>query len=224
MSSSRANSSAKQRRAGGNTDFQQQQQGNNNQNQNQTQNQNPKLSISDAIALITLRLGRVEHIVQQLPKDLSLSNASSDTDLMKSILERISNLESNNIESPNQTTQPQNISIQDSESVTTIKEDVISLNEQISGIKDMMMMLQSYTMETNQKLTDIVFSEPMVVHKDLVTNEVMTDLLETINNVDLERHEEISEDTLNMVDSIDIDTLTAKDTVEEADDKNEKKK
>ena len=60
MSARRANAGAKNRRAGGaGLDIRPQQ-------AEPQQVQQPKLSISDAIGLITLRLGRVENVVQHL--------------------------------------------------------------------------------------------------------------------------------------------------------------
>ena len=82
MSSNRANASARQRRAGEPVGQQQQNQQQQRMQpgrggvrpgmsdpQQQQQPMNPKLSISDAIALITLRLGRVETIVSNLPNE-----------------------------------------------------------------------------------------------------------------------------------------------------------
>jgi len=96
MSSARSNASARQRRSGGdiprqqyppqNTHIQQSQQS------AQQPQQNPKLSISDAIALITLRLGRVENIVQNLPTDMTI-NTEQNNGLVKNIMERLNTLE-----------------------------------------------------------------------------------------------------------------------------------
>ena len=81
MSSNRANASARQRRAGEPVGQQQQQNqrmqqqpgrgfgGRSGMPDPQQPPMNPKLSVSDAIALITLRLGRVETIVSNLPNE-----------------------------------------------------------------------------------------------------------------------------------------------------------
>lgn len=51
----------------------------------------PKLLVSDAIALISLRLGAVERIVQSLQNDTF--NSSSNNELINSLIERINILE-----------------------------------------------------------------------------------------------------------------------------------
>ena len=82
MSSARSNASARQRRSGGDTSRQQYPPQNTHIQQSQQgtpqPQQNPKLSISDAIALITLRLGRVENIVQNLPTDLTINTEQNN--------------------------------------------------------------------------------------------------------------------------------------------------
>jgi len=96
MSSARSNASARQRRSGGDTSRQQYPPQNTHIQQSQQATpqpqQNPKLSISDAIALITLRLGRVENIVQNLPTDLTI-NTEQNNGLVKNIMERLNTLE-----------------------------------------------------------------------------------------------------------------------------------
>ena len=74
MSSARANASARNRRAGGDMPPPPQMQG---QQMPQQMQIPPKLSVSDAIALISLRLGRVEQIVQNMPVD-GQSNIGAD--------------------------------------------------------------------------------------------------------------------------------------------------
>ena len=64
------------------------------QSQNQSQNSNQatsKMSVAQAITLITLRLGRVEHQLQNL--DPSSNNEGMDSSLIDSILQRLDMLE-----------------------------------------------------------------------------------------------------------------------------------
>jgi hypothetical protein len=62
----------------------------------QQQTATPKLLVSDAIALISLRLGAVERIVQSLQNDTF--NSSSNNELINSLIERINILEKRTIE------------------------------------------------------------------------------------------------------------------------------
>jgi hypothetical protein len=66
------------------------------QNQNQKSNQNlTKMSVAQAITLITLRLGRVENQLQQLDPSISEQNDSS---IIDNILQRLYSLEQNQVE------------------------------------------------------------------------------------------------------------------------------
>ena len=66
------------------------------QQQTSSQNAVPKMSISDAIALITLRLGKVENIVQVLHTNTDSEGdfLSNYDDVFEDILQRLAKLES----------------------------------------------------------------------------------------------------------------------------------
>jgi hypothetical protein len=208
MSSSRANAAARQRRAG---DTQTTQQSSYNSTGSKTrfvqQQQeppqppvNPKLSISDAIALITLRLGRVENIVSnydpsagpnggniQLNYDENMRMV--DEQVFNSIVTRLDALEKGKnarplgqdtrleqrldvleknqkmliekqqslaVTLPSETTVVNDVT---EEKLKPVEENIQSLKDEIKQIKDILLKLQSFTMETNQKLADIVFEE-----------------------------------------------------------------
>lgn len=212
MSSSRANAAARQRRAG---DTQTTQQSSYNstgsktrfvQQQQQEAPQppmNPKLSISDAIALITLRLGRVENIVSNYDPNAGSSSGNIqlnydenarmvDEQVFNSIVsrldalekarnvgsvgggvnpqleQRLSVLEKNQkmlIERQQQmpvvaTTTPVETTIVNDvaeEKLKPMEESIQYVKSELSSVKDLLLKLQSFTMETNQKLADIVF-------------------------------------------------------------------
>ena len=164
MSSARANAAARQRRAGGNEPIMnppQQQQMNKSNSQGQGQPQQPmqrlQLSISDAIALITLRLGKVESIIQNMPVDGQNDNAGFvDQGVFASIVARLENLEKNQQQQNQQLQQQIQKQPQQIQEDNSVKEDIIFLNEEIFGIKDILLKLQAFTMDTNQKLVNIV--------------------------------------------------------------------
>ena len=205
MSSNRANASARQRRAGEPVGLQQQQQqqqrmqpgrgmggrpGMSDPQQQQQQQQvpmNPKLSISDAIALITLRLGRVETIVSNLPNEprgdgegvgqvYDENMRMVDQNVFNSIVTRLDTLEKNqklliekqkavpvaqNTAAPPIKQMVQETIIKDvsDEKIEPMRERIQVLKDEVSELKDLLMKLQSFTMETNKKLTDIVFDD-----------------------------------------------------------------
>jgi hypothetical protein len=205
MSSNRANASARQRRAGEPVGLQQQQQqqqrmqpgrgsgvGGRPGMPDQQQQQplmNPKLSISDAIALVTLRLGRVESIVSNLPNEPRGDGESSgqmydenmrmvDQNVFNSIVSRLDTLEKNQkllIEKHKTSAvapivQSQSAPIQQlvqetiikdvsDEKIEPMRESIEVLKDELVELKNLLMKLQSFTMETNKKLTDIVFDD-----------------------------------------------------------------
>jgi len=219
MSSARSNAAARNRRAGDNTSAPQQQQnirpGQGQINRPGQQMQQPpqqmqqpqahaKLSLSDAIGLITLRLGRVENIVQHLQTDLppnELNGQTSDMgDNMKLVddsvfanivsrIDQLENVQKQTVAKVNsqiqlqtqlqtqlqkQVIQPKtaatsittveasqnsSISLQYETKINDLNETVKGLHLEIDDLKNMLLKLQSFTMETNQKLTDIIFSD-----------------------------------------------------------------
>jgi hypothetical protein len=168
MSSARANASARNRRAGGDMPPPPQMQGRPGQPMQQQQMQMPaKLSISDAIALITLRLGRVEQIVQNMPVD-GQSNVGVDgenirivdNEVFEHMAQRLEELEKGQQElatrkpivssAPTQVVNT-SISKEVSESIEVLKAEMVQ-------VKDLLLNLQSFTMQTNQRLSEIVFN------------------------------------------------------------------
>jgi len=209
MSSSRANAAARQRRAGDTQQTQPQSSYNSSGSKTRFVQQqqeapqtpmNPKLSISDAIALITLRLGRVENIVSNYdPNAVSSSSGNHqmnydenmrmvDEQVFNSIVSRLEALEKGrNVGSPgvieqrlsvlekNQkmliekqqqmpvvttTTTPSETTIVNDvaeEKLKPMEESIQYVKSELSSLKELLLRLQSFTMDTNQKLADIVF-------------------------------------------------------------------
>jgi len=168
MSSARANASARNRRAGGDMPPPPQMQGRPGQPMQQQQMQMPaKLSVSDAIALITLRLGRVEQIVQNMPVD-GQSNVGVDgenirivdNEVFEHMVQRLEELEKVQQElaarKPTVSSTPTQVvntavSKEVSESIEVLKAEMVQ-------VKDLLLNLQSFTMQTNQRLSEIVFN------------------------------------------------------------------
>jgi len=212
MSSARSNAGARNRRAGGaetvpSTPQQNVRPGSSQQQQQQSQQQpqmNPRLSISDAIALITLRLGRVENLIQNMPVDSPSGFSSNleqdenmrmvDASVFESMVNRLDILEKGHkyISDKQQQQQLQNqqqqmqhqqyqqqinslklssitqtpiiqtpiiIDSKSEENIIKLTDNVDILKAEVVQVKDLLMKLQSFTMETNQKLSDIVFND-----------------------------------------------------------------
>jgi hypothetical protein len=210
MSSSRANAAARQRRAGDTQTTPQQSSYNSTGSKTRFVQQqqeapqppmNPKLSISDAIALITLRLGRVENIVSNYDPNAGSNSGNHqmnydenmrmvDEQVFNSIVSRVEALEKGrNVGAPSNPQVEQRLSILEKNQKmliekqqqapvlavtpveTTIVNDVTEeklkpmeydinfLKSELSELKLVLLKLQSFTMETNQKLADIVFED-----------------------------------------------------------------
>ena len=192
MSSNRANAAARQRRAGGNEQQPppipgrgppQNMQGRPGQQQQMAPPNAPiglpkQMTIQNAIALITIRLGRVESIVQNLDAESDgIQNQNSengviiDKGVFDNMVSRLDALERGHkllstkaivTTAPTIVTAPlvpKTVTAPDNESVTKLTESVEVLKAEIAQVKDLLLKLQSFTMETNQKLADIVFSE-----------------------------------------------------------------
>jgi len=188
MSSARSNAAARSRRAGGDAPPPPQQMNGRpgQQIQGQQMQGGAKLTISDAIALITLRLGRVEQIVQNMPvdnqSDLGENSRVVDDAVLANIVHRLENLEKGQkvlaekkfaVLAPNATVAP--INSQLSESVDVLKAEMVQ-------VKDLLMQLQSFTMQTNQRLSEIVFNNGEYVdhsedcNEDIVSENLVDDL------------------------------------------------
>jgi len=172
MSSARANASARNRRAGGDMPPPSQMQGYPGQPVQQQMQIPAKLSVSDAIALITLRLGRVEQIVQNMPVDGQIGAGPDgenvrivDNEVFENMVDRLDALEKGHRElaarkpvlnvspAPAPVTQVVNNSVTKglSESVEVLKAEMVQ-------VKDLLLNLQGFTMQTNQRLSEIVFN------------------------------------------------------------------
>ena len=96
------------------------------QKQTQGQVQGSKMSVAQAITLITLRLGRVEQQLQQYdPSSNTLSSENVDSSLIDSILQRLYTLEQ----------QDPNIS-NDNQDLSNIKQQIESIKGNFVGIRN----------------------------------------------------------------------------------------
>ena len=222
MSSNRANAAARQRRAGG-ADL------NSNQPQQQKQQPSkqkvsmPKLSISDAIALITLRLGKVETIVSNYQNEnlqvqvdamgQPIQNAKMiDDSVFKSIVSRLDVLEKNQkVLMENQTSIANTVKtiasskngqtvVKDisEEKLSIIKEDIEGLKTELRQNNDSIFNLQNMVQEVSQKMVEISLTLNSDETEELVDG-TMIDSVEQ-DAVDESVDEEPQEDAIVQLD------------------------
>jgi hypothetical protein len=222
MSSNRANAAARQRRAGG-------AELNSNQPQPQKQQSSkqniprPKLSISDAIALITLRLGKVESIVSnyqnenlQIQVDAMgqpIQNAKMiDDSVFKSIVSRLDVLEKNQkVLMENQTSIANTVKtiasskngqtvVKDisEEKLSIVKEDIESLKTELRQNNDSIFNLQNMVQEASKKMVEISLTLNSDETEDLVEGTMIDS--EQHEAADESADEEPHEDTIVQLD------------------------
>jgi len=207
MSSNRANAAARQRRAGG-ADLNSNQPPQQKQQSSKQNIPRPKLSISDAIALITLRLGKVESIVSnyqnenlQIQVDAMgqpIQNAKMiDDSVFKSIVSRLDVLEKNQkVLMENQTSIANTVKtiasskngqtvVKDisEEKLSIIKEDIESLKTELRQNNDSIFNLQNMVQEASQKMVEISLTLNSDETEDLVEGTM----------IDSEQHEAADE-------------------------------
>lgn len=222
MSSNRANAAARQRRAGG-ADLNSNQPP---QQKQQSSKQNlsmPKLSISDAIALITLRLGKVETIVSNYQNESlqvqvdamgqPIQNAKMiDDSVFKSIVSRLDVLEKNQkVLMENQTSIANTVKtiasskngqtvVKDisEEKLSIIKDDIEGLKTELRQNNDSIFNLQNMVQEVSQKMVEISLTLNSDETEDLVDG-IMIDS-EQHDAADESVDEEPHEDTIVQLD------------------------
>ena len=205
MSSSRSVAAARARRAGGDSGTLKQQQlrnpqymQNSQQQQQQRQQQqqqsvgssqstgqpanspDTRLSVSDAFALVTIRLGRVETILQKLDMNDVAKKMSGDDDesvstnissvIIKSMVSRMDDLE-------NKATN--GISVEEHDEVVSILEEKVStIEEEMRQLKDTLFKLQTMTLDINHRLVSSSVSTPSVSSNDTGNSMVPMDVVD----------------------------------------------
>ena len=178
-------------------------------------NQISKLSISDAFSLVTLRLGRVELIMNKLQSDGILdanhninnekinsgSNNFDDT-ILQNIITRLDGLDKKTVSNElNQKLQSQ----------------YNHLQEELKQTKDMVLKLQSFIMDTSQKLNNFIANQESINANQDSINEEFFDLRDSIdmsNNANVDMNASIDKLNENVVTDIDsaikynIDSIT----------------
>jgi len=175
MSANRANASARNRRAGGAEIVQPSQQQNVRNGQSLRAGQTsrpgqqpqtatkPQISISDAIGLVSLRLGRLEQFMYKInhegiPSDddlnLGVNDRIIDEDVFRSIVSRIEKLEQN---TNNQSTTSNAPQISDSHPIVKELNNKITAQQlSIYELKDMILKMQNFAMETSTSLKGLI--------------------------------------------------------------------
>jgi hypothetical protein len=145
-----------------------------------------KITVGNAIALITLRLGRLEEFMNKYHLDLAngegnsgssgnsintnVNNKSSGVDdsVIRNIMTRLELIESDRQKQQHQIVrqtpvqapaQPQAVVTNNDSLVNSLRDEIANVRDELRETKDLLLKLQSFTMETNQKLVDIMFQD-----------------------------------------------------------------
>jgi hypothetical protein len=174
------------------------------------------MSVSDAIGLLSLRLGRVETFVQQLPPLDAIASSASGTEevgesmrvvdeaVFTSIVTRLERLEqtssardADSLPTPNQNETQNQTQEDSSEVIQLIAESMETLKADLAATKDLLLSLQNFTMQTNQKLVNILLTEGGDV---VITDDDVND----VNDVNYGDDGDQTEDSEIVVGSLDL--------------------
>jgi hypothetical protein len=200
MSANRANASARNRRAGGAEIAPPQQnirpgqpgQPGRGQPQQQQMSNKPQISISDAIGLVSLRIGRLEQFMFKInnegitnPDDLNLGENDRiiDEDVFRSIVSRIEQIE-HNIAVSTQTSNSSNqqpVNIENHPLIKTLNDKITAQQLSIYELKDMILKMQTFAIETSTSLKAMI--EQYESDKAYLSQEnFINDLNDQLNN------------------------------------------
>jgi hypothetical protein len=203
-----------------NTNAGRQQRSGNSQNQPQfstasQQKQMTKISVPDAIGLITLRLGKLEKFIQESMEDGSLSfmsgtnNNEYETNNMKlvsdEVFENITN-RLDNLEKKNNSTNNNN----NTEQITKINKDIKDIKDSINNLN---MKVTSFINETQDKFLDYE-SAIVEIEKNMGINNDQLDTEEDDNIM----MENIDDETENIVSETIEDSISTNGFIVENDD------
>ena len=117
-----------------------------------------QMTVQNAVTLMSIRLGRLETFMQKMEGEgEGAENENSrivDDSVFNSIVSRLDALERGH--KLLSSSKPQ---LQTNESNDQFLETVNDLKSEVSELKDLLLGLQNFTMQTNQKLAEIVFSQ-----------------------------------------------------------------
>jgi hypothetical protein len=116
-----------------------------------------QMTIQDAVALMTIRLSRVETFVQKFESETPGDENSRivDDGVFNSIVSRLDALErGHKLLTANTTNQ-----VLSKEPNDAVKEELEKVKADLGEVKYLLLKLQAFTMETNQKLLDVVMRD-----------------------------------------------------------------
>ena len=167
-----------------------------------------KLSVSDAFALVTIRLGRVELLLQKwqsmgvegeggvhIPAATSNTSDVANTTIIKSLVSRIDDLERNIKASAPTKDIEANLSM--------LSEKNVQLHNELREAKDAIYKLQSMTLDTSQKIMTMMMSKnaPEVVASSPLMIEIPVDK-EDVDEVEVVLEDASVEDLEQATESI----------------------
>ena len=180
-----------------------------NMNNNTNANQVSKLSVSDAFALVTLRLGRVELIINKLQSEgildannninsvnLGNNNSNFDDTILQNIITRLDGLDKKTVSNDlNQKLQSQyNV-----------------LSEDVKQTKEVVIKLQSFIMDISQKMNSFITTQESINEeffdlRDDFHSSVLNDLSNTIPeneiNKQIENGETLVDENITQQDNV----------------------
>ena len=185
-----------------------------------------KITISQAITLITLRLGAVETKLMNIPEGGESINIDGETELdsgfLQSIVSRLESLEQRSVSTNGTTTTPElNLLKQQFDTVkqavvqtksstnslakenTALKQQMDALKKELTETKELLIALQNLTMDNTQKIFDLsalgtIEENDMSNLNEFENNEII-DLEDSLDNT--EQNEIVGTDLKQLIES-----------------------
>lgn len=174
-------------------------------NMNNNANQVSKLSVSDAFALVTLRLGRVELIINKLQSEgildannnvnsetLGKNNNNFDDTILQNIITRLDGLDKKTVSNDlNQKLQSQyNV-----------------LSEDVKQTKEVVMKLQSFIMDISQKLNSFITTQESINEEFFdLRDDFHSSIINEVTNT-IPENDETSDDKNNAIEDEVVNTI-----------------
>jgi hypothetical protein len=133
-----------------------------------------------------LRLGRLETFIQQMPPldQIALGGSSEgeigenmrivDEAVFTSIVSRLDRIE----QAPKEPVLPD---IQSKQMVNELKQSVDTVKSELGQLKELLLSLQSFSMQLNQKLVEVVFNQQKAVNESVSKEVFVEDDIESVD-------------------------------------------
>jgi hypothetical protein len=167
-----------------------------------------KITISDAIGLITIRLGKLEQFIQQIQEENDGTDSSMPSMMPLQKMDPMDKTMLNNIMSRLDSIEKREpIVVQDNFKIDSNK--IIKMEQELRDAKDLLMLhmmkYEKFVLETQDKLNDIINTN--TYDENYNDPELMTHYISDTNNINMEVYDENVNENENISAQIQIENI-----------------